>query len=343
MPERRIHFLIPTYEPYGGIVKVFDYVTHARALGYGVQVWCREPFDPELRVFRNDQFRGLLSDPDVRFHDGERLGIRDPDLIFISLPREYRVAYQRLRADWSPERIIHIIQGVRHVNTGWSGGQATRVLTRAAARISINKVVADTIEPWLDPRGLHRVINLGHDTAHFRLHREGGLGDGQRPIRVAYTTWKSSVGDMVEHVLADDERFTFRAIREPVTWVELRELYQWADVFLSTPLASEGMYLPGLEAMAAGALVLTPDVGGNMSYCRPEENCLLVDFRSPASYAAALNRLATMPVSEIERLRTAAYDVTREFDIDHEREGFAHFLDELWPRIESFEAARRGV
>lgn len=343
MSERRLHFLIPTYEPYGGVVKVFDYIKHARALGYGARVWCREPFDPSLRIFHNDQFRPLLDDPEVTFHSRKRLGLTDSDLMFISLPREYRRAYQRLRPTWSPERIIHIIQNVRHVNTAWTGGQATRVLTRPAARISINRVVADTIQPWLDPRGLHRVINLGHANEHFRLDRSGGLGDGQRPIRVAYTTWKSPVGDLVELALAGDPRFTFRAIRQTATWVELRELYQWADVFLSTPLAEEGMYLPGLEAMAAGALVVTPDAGGNMAYCRPEENCLLVDFGEPASYAAALRRLADMTVPQVESLRNAAYAMTHEFDLDHERAGFADFLAELWPRIEAFESVRRAA
>ncbi len=47
----------------------------------------------------------------------------------------------------SPERIIHIIQNVRHVNPAWHRGIGTRLLTRPAARISINSIVADAIHP----------------------------------------------------------------------------------------------------------------------------------------------------------------------------------------------------
>lgn len=339
MAERRMHFVIPTYEPVGGIVKIFDYVTHARALGYHVQVWSRAEYSPDLPLLQNKQFRHLVDDPEVTFHSNSRLRFGDRDLVMLSLPREYNFAYRHITEGRSPERVIHIIQNVRHVNPEWLSGEGTRVLTRAASRISINDVVAKTIEPWLDPRGLHRVINLGHVTEPFQLARDGGIGDEGRPVRVAYTTWKSHVGDSVQNALRDDPGFEFRAIRETVTWDDLRELYQWSDVFLCTPRSEEGMYLPGLEAMAAGALVVTPDVGGNMAYCRPEENCLLVGFEDAGDYVAALQRLAAMPSESISKLRDAGYATTTEFDLASERAGFAAFLDELWGRIETWESA----
>ena len=99
------------------------------------------------------------------------------------------------------------------------------------------------------------------------------------------------------------------------------------------------MYLPGLEAMAAGCLVITPDVGGNMAYCRPEQNCLLAGFESVPDYVAALQRLSSAPVAEIEALRAGGYAVVPEFDLGAERRGFADFLDELWKRVAEREGA----
>jgi len=326
---RTLHVLTPTYKPVGGVVKIFDYVLHACSLGYDVSVWSQFKVDPAGALFAQPQFRALLDDDAVRFHRKSSWDFGDEDLFFISLPSNYQLAHANLPAHLSPERIIHIIQNVRHVNPAWLKAQGSLVLTRPASRISINQIVADTIEPWLDPRGLHRVVNLGHESSYFGKQRTGGLGS---PVRVAYTTWKSEIGTRVEEALAGDG-FEFRAIRETASWDELRELYHWADVFLSSPGPEEGMYLPGLEAMAAGCLVVTPDVGGNLAYCRPGENCLLVGYESVPDYVAALQRLAAAPAGEIETLRSGGYAVVPDFDLAAERKGFAAFLDELWERV----------
>nr|WP_246284431.1 glycosyltransferase [Nocardioides perillae] len=207
------------------------------------------------------------------------------------------------------------------------------------ARISINEIVAETIRPWLDQRALHRTVDLGHDTPFFRTHRRD---EGPRtPLRVAYTTWKSDVGDRVAAALVDDPGFAFRAITTTATWAELRELYQWSDVFLATPGPEEGLYLPGLEAMAAESVVVTPDVGGNMAYCRPGLNCVLVDYDDAGSYVAALRGLASSAPREVLRLRRAGAQIVDRFDLSAERAGFAAFLAELEPRIVDFERSGR--
>lgn len=319
----------PTYRPVGGVVKILDYVTHARSLGYPVWVYCPERIDPTSQLFATDRFRALLEDPEVRFHRKQRMAVGEDDLFFVSLPNDFLVAFRRLLDGMSPERIIHVIQNVRHVNPAWRGGHGTRVLTRPAARISINQIVADVIEPWLDPRSLHRVVNIGHDVAFFARDRTGPLG---RPLRVGYTTWKSDVGDRVASMTAAAP-VEFRAVRDTATWAELRDLYTWADVFLSTPGPEEGMYLPGLEAMAAGCLVVTPDAGGNMAYCTPGENCLLVGFEDAAAYVDALTTIAALDAEAVGRLRASAYEMTTRFDLDAERAGFGDFLEELWGRI----------
>ena len=329
-----LHVLTPTYKPVGGVVKIFDYVNHARSLGYDVSVRAPRMPDAESALFAQEAFRPLLDDSGVRFHTSETWEVGDDDLMFLSLPANYQHAYRNLPRAMSPERIIHIIQNVRHINPAWHGGQGSITLTRPAARISINDIVANTIEPWLDHRGLHRVINLGHDSAYFAKQRNGKPAS---PVRVGYTTWKSEIGTRVEEALTD-EPFEFRAIRETANWEQLRALYHWCDVFLCSPGPEEGMYLPGLEAMSAGCLIITPDVGGNLAYAQPGVNCLLTGFESVPDYVAALQRLASAPATELDHLRSAAYAVVPEFDLDAERRGFAAFLDELWGRVRSREA-----
>ena len=166
----------------------------------------------------------------------------------------------------------------------------------------MTSLVSDAITPFLDPRGLHRTIALGHETGYFASPtRSSVLG---RPVRVAHTTWKSELGDAVERAVTA-EGFEFRAIRTQVAWDELRELYLWADVFLSTPGPEEGFYMPGLEALEAGCLLVTPDVGGNMAYSRPGLNCRLVPYDDVDGYVLALREIAALSSEEVDSLRRA--------------------------------------
>ena len=113
----------------------------------------------------------------------------------------------------------------------------------------------------------------------------------------------------------------------------MRKLYHWADVFLATPFAEEGFYMPGLEAMAAGAVVLTPDAGGNRAYCDFGRNCIPVELDDAGSYVSALKALRSESVGEVERLRREGYETVKRHTLENERERFGEFLDVLKGRL----------
>ena len=334
-PALRVTFLTPSFRPYGGVVKVFDYVEHVRALGHEAVVWSPTRPDARAPLFGSGRFLDLLEDPGTTFTTDQRFSFGDRDLAFFSWPEHFQLLAPRVPPDRSWERLICIVQNVRHANPAFTHGYALRLLTRPMARIVINDVVLDAIRPYLNTRGLTRVIDLGHATDFFALDRTSSPA---RPLRVGYTTWKSTVGDAVAAALADDERFEFSSIREHVNWFTLRELYHSVDVFLSTPSEEEGFYLPGLEAMAAGCVVLTPDAGGNRAYCRFGENCIQVGFEDAPSYVDAL---VTLLDSDVEPLRAAGYRTAASHSLDAERAKVATLLADLFPRIEADESGRQ--
>lgn len=335
-----VHVLTPSFHPAGGVVKIFDYVTYLLRLGVQVSVDCPEPFDADLPLFRIDRFRPLADGHRLlEFHSHDRISFGPRDLAFVSWPDHLDTVARRLAPGQSPERIIHIVQGVRHRDPAWKDGHPFRLLSRPAARIMTNHVVAEEVGPWVCPTSYSVVIPLGHDLGYFHEERSGPLGD---PLRVAYTTWKSRVGDRVADI-APAGGYEFRAVREEVSWAELRELYHWADVFLATPFAEEGFYMPGLEAMEAGAIVITPDAVGNRAYCRFDENCLLVDHEDADSYLAALQRLRAMSAQDVQGLRQRAWASCRPHDLAVEEEAFAAFVHALVPRVERWEQQRQKV
>jgi hypothetical protein len=328
---KRMYFMTPTFRPVGGVVKVFDYVNHARSLGYEPVIACPEPYKPGLPLFEIPRFSGISPDNGVKFTDLEKVTVGPHDLAFLSWPTHYEIVEPRLSRWTRHEQVIFIVQNVRWANPSFTGGYALRLLSRPMARIMTNDVVLEAVKPYLNPSSMSEVILLGNESSFFAKERMGGFGN---PVRVGYTTWKSAVGDDVARMLADDPRFEFRAIRDPVGWRELRELYHWSDVFLATPLVEEGFYMPGLEAMAAGAVVISSDAGGNRAYCRFGENCIEVGFEDAGGYVEALKSLREGPAEEVERLRRGGYATVGLHTLEPERERFGEFMDRLIHRLE---------
>lgn len=328
---KRMYFMTPTFRPVGGVVKVFDYVNHALALGYEPVICSPEPYKKGLPLFQIPRFSHISPENGIRFTDLAKVAIGPHDLAFLSWPTHYEIAEARMSRWTRHEQVIFIVQNVRWANPGWIGGYAVRLLTRPIARIMTNDVVLEACKPYLNPASMTEVIVLGNEWAFFRKQRAGGFGS---PVKVGYTTWKSKVGDEVASILKGDSGFEFRAIREPVGWDKLRELYHWSDVFLATPLAEEGFYMPGLEAMSAGAIVLSPDAGGNRAYCRFGKNCVQVGFEDAAGYADELRALRSWDMGEIDWLRRNGYETVGRHTLRHEKERFGEFMGRLTDRLD---------
>jgi hypothetical protein len=326
----RLFVFSPTYRPVGGVVKLFDYARHALDLGIEPVFCVPEPVRSEAPLLQIERFRRLAPDAGVEHAGGYSVGIGPDDLAVFSWPPQYEVIAPRLDPGTPAERVIHLIQNVRHADPAFQAGHARRLLARPMARISTNAIVAAAIRPFVHPESIHEVVPIGHDVGFFEIERDSGI-PADRPLQVAYTTWKSRLGDRLAAELAGTGTVMFRRIGHEAAWDELRDLYGWADVFLGTPIAQEGSYLPALEAMAAGALVVIPPAGGNLAYCRFGENCLEAAFEDDGSYLAAIDDIRSMSAQRVDSMRAAAAKTAAGHSLDAEREGFAAVIG----RIES--------
>lgn len=332
---RRIYFLVPRFNPVGGILRDLCFAAHARDLGYEVVVGCEhEAYDPNLPIFGIPHVRDLSPQNGVRFVDASEVSVGPQELAFFSGVGLYRLIERRLSQWTQDEQVIQAVRGPRPAEASFAGGYGRKLLGRPLARMVTNEYNLEAIRPYLNPHSMTEIIPLGHDTTYFEKRREGGVGS---PVRVAYTTWKSEVGDEAASLLEDDPAFEFRAIRGTAGWEELRELYHWADVFFCTPLYAEGFYLPGLEAMAAGAIVVTPDAYGNRAYCNFGENCVRVEHSDPKSYVEALRGIASAAPVVLDAMRRLGYETAARHTWEAEERRFAAFLERLVARLE-----RRG-
>jgi glycosyltransferase involved in cell wall biosynthesis len=126
-----------------------------------------------------------------------------------------------------------------------------------------------------------------------------------------------------------------RLVRWLIDWVPRKEyLARVADAKITVflPRAAEGFYLPALEGMACGTVVVCPDCEGNRGFCLGGANC----FR-PAYDASAIISAATSALEQTESQRTnmlaEAQTTVREHSLEGERTSFLKVLgriDELW-------------
>jgi glycosyltransferase involved in cell wall biosynthesis len=95
---------------------------------------------------------------------------------------------------------------------------------------------------------------------------------------------------------------------------------------ITLPRRQEGYFLPALEAMAAGAVVVCPDCVGSRSFCHDRINC----FRTPYELEALVR--ATLDATRLEpgqraALRLAAKTEAEQHGLAAERAAFLQILD----------------
>ncbi len=325
---QRLHVVVPHFNMRGGVIKLLDYADHAAALGAEVVVYSDDVAEPGLSLFSVPRLRAITDR--LRFEQlDQRPQIEHDDIVLFTWPRDFIGLAAQASAGFDTRRFVHLVQSTQHANASFTRGYGRRLLRQPLSRISVSSEVAEAIQPYVSANMPHAIIDEGHDWEYFAERPAGRTHWTDRPLRVAYTTWKSPVGDDVAARLASASDIAFRRIAHVASWAELRELYHWSDVFLGYPAPEEGFYMVGYEAMAAGAIVALPDVGGNRSYCRFGANCLQTSYDDADSYIAAIHAVHEMDEQEASMMRAKAHAEVVRFDLARERQAVGEFLTKI--------------
>ena len=220
--------------------------------------------------------------------------------------------------DSLPNPKINLIQGVRHAHHP----QLYRFLAYKAIRICISQEVADAISATGRVNGPIITIPNGIDVTpvnqDFAIFME-------RPYPVTIVGYKRP-----DLALALSRCLNEKQIVHP-TATEFIERRLFIDRLTKTrvavclPLAEEGFYLPALEAMAAGCIVVTLDCIGNRGFCHHEENCLIAEPRIE-SLLDMVNRAFTMLAGDWEKMIRATRNTIARHSLDTERKRFQAVL-----------------
>ncbi|MCP4695067.1 MAG: glycosyltransferase family 4 protein [Desulfobacterales bacterium] len=298
----------------GGHLKVWDYFNHVRR---------SEAHTPEI-IFSRDStwnetnpWRGL--ERHVRGPDAPPRA----DILFIA-GMDWQWLTKK-RGDVSSTPVINLIQGIRHA---WPNDPRYAFLGRRAIRICVSEQVGEALRGANRTRGPLFVIPNGIDRRILPKPRPLAERDLDYVI---VANKQLLLGHRMKWRL-DGPRRRIRLLTGQIPRPDFLRLLNRSRITVFLPNPAEGFYLPALEGMAMGTVVVCPDCVGNRSFCLPGRNCLRPEYETEAIRSAA-ETAGRLPPDEMESLRVNARETAARHDLMKERDAFLDILenvDQLW-------------
>ena len=294
----------------GGHLKVWDYFTHVRQSPQHVP-----------HVFFSDDSVWDATNPWVGAAE-HRLGswrTEDADVLFLAGGDWTAITEQVRRRP--PVPVINLVQHVRH---GDPANRRYRFLEHRAIRICVSQEVADAVAKSGRVNGPLFVIPNGVDSELFSTPTP----EDRRDIDILIAGLKQP--ELAERLRPEIESLAPRVevltTRLPRAEFLSRLSRSVVTVFLPNP--TEGFYLPALEGMGLGTLVVCPDCAGNRSFCLPGRNSFRPEHRESAILDAVKASLRLSAADRREMLSTARATAFQH-SLAAERSAFLAILNNL--------------
>lgn len=332
--NHNLYVLSPNFRPVGGIAKLLDYAVHADHEKYDVHF---------VTITDNHIGSGVLDKPYyrrsrhvVKLSKLDEVTFCDGDIVLFSLPQDFNRLLKRLHICGYPDvTIVHLVQNVRHENVFFENGIARQLLFKGLFRICITQQVYAVVSKYNISSEMTTVIPHCFDFIFFKNETLSHVPT----LRIGYNTFKSKFGELVQsECLKRNLPVTFLTANSGISWDNLRDFYFSCDVFLGTPLREEGYYLPGMEALAAGNILICPDAVGNKSYLS-NEFVKIPRFENVDDYVFEIELLLKTDCDARAELRKSAVEFASQYRLEAEAELFNDFLN-LLPNAGFFSRTR---
>jgi hypothetical protein len=221
--------------------------------------------------------------------------------------------------------IINLIQHPRHAEPE---SELRGFLKNRAVRICVSEEVANAIKATEEVNGPVFAIPDGIDLSVVPK----GKPWSERAIDLLICGLKAA--ELARYVQAAlrDQNWTIQCLTKWIPRQDYLALLSNAKITVLLPRPVEGFYLPSLEGMAAGTVVVCPDCLGNRGFCDDKVNCFRPRY---ATDEIALAARIALQQSQVERARMLenAKATVRMHSLERERENFFQVLakiEELW-------------
>jgi hypothetical protein len=293
----------------GGHLKVWDYFNHVTA----------SP-DAEPRISFSS--RSVWDSTNPWFNRKDAIVEWNPEaaeILFLG-GLDWRAVPASQRKSF-PKPIINLIQHPRHAEPG---SELRSFLSHRAIRICVSEEVASAIKGTNEVNGPVHVIPNGVDGSFFPA-RPKSISERTTDLLICGLKAPELARDCYRHLSGKHG-----VVRWMIDWAPREEfLRRMADakIVLLLPRPEEGFYLPALEAMGSGSVVVCPDCVGNRSFCLEGVNSFrpTYDFRQ---IIAATERALQLDAPAQTQLLESARSTVKEHSLENERSKFLPILAE---------------
>ncbi|WPB57542.1 glycosyltransferase [Xylophilus sp. GOD-11R] len=262
----RVTFIRNFRRPTGGNIKFRDYFLHAACdPTFDSRIW----FTPGSRhaqssIWSARDFGRVL----------ENLADRPHDLICVN-GKDWKYLPEALGST----RVLHFVQHAGYLDDPF----LRKCLDRPAFRVCTNAFLADQIRPFAN--GPVEILPIGlHDSLH-----EPPIPKIKGSVMILGIKQPSFAKKLAESLCETGIESTVVGL----DWIDhdrLIEHMRTAEIFVGLPAASEGCYLPALEAMASACTVICADAGGTRGHCIDGVTCLQPPALDLQGHVAAVRR-----------------------------------------------------
>ncbi|MDQ3693513.1 MAG: glycosyltransferase [Chloroflexota bacterium] len=306
----------------GAHLKLWDYFGHVLAT---------PGFTPRITFTarsRWDEMNPWLNAREYVVDDWRSLHV---DVFFVG-GRQWELAEQH--PDWGDDSpVINFVQHVHHADVD---NDRYQYLTRRAIRVCVAQEVSEALRQTGLVRGPLLDIPNGIDIGDFPPKDD----DGPEVDVLIAALKRPDIGLRLRDRLEQPGR-RIHLLTERLHRSEYLRQLQAARVTVFLPNDTEGFYLPALEGLAAGTLVVCPDCIGNRSFCLPGYNAFLPSFAIEELAAAAEAALA-LPEERVRQMSENAQETAERYSLRRERRAFHDVLtniDRLWQNAHAAEPA----
>ena len=312
--KRQVLFFRDFEQFYGGHLKVWDYFKHVLS----------SPDHTANIIFSANSIWDQ-SNPwiDSRDYVVDSKADISPDILFVA-----GVDWLHLEESERDNSSIPIVNLIQHPQHADPGSLRSEFLRHKAFRICVSQEIEDVLRASGTPNGPLMTIPLGFDTSVIPAAKD----DAARTLDVLIAGLKQpEIARQIFDKLAQ-QALSVQLITEHLPRGRYLERMAEARIVVCLPNPREGFYLPALEAMAAGTVVICPDCVGNRGFCIDSYNCLKPEYSVESIVDSVQNAVMMMSV-EREKLQIQARMTTTQHELMVERRSFLEVLrsiDQLW-------------
>lgn len=297
----------------GGHLKIWDYFNHVLA---SPQFTPRIEFSPRSNWDRTNPWwhaRDYVVDSGHPVH---------PDVFFVA-GRDWLMLDQHPDAGANIP-VVNLVQHVRHAD---KNSDRFQFLTRKAIRICVSQEVTEAVRETGLNQGPLLTIPIGLDLENLPACR-----GATRDIDVVIAALKQPrLGEELKRRLKRLGR-RIDVLSKLLPQHEYLSRIQRAHTTVFLPNEAEGFYLPPLEGMALGTVVVCPEHAGEHSIYLPGHNCFRPSYVIEELVQATESALA-LPPDQVRQILANARRTAETHSLLRERQAFfdvLHNIDQLW-------------